>query len=191
MDHSSTLPLCSVLLLAGGRGQRMGGADKGLLNWRGKPLISWLSELVRPLTDDLLISCNRNAEQYAAYADHLVSDEQDDFPGPLAGIRAGMRQARHSHLLVLPCDAPQVDHALLAQLLSQRSERPVVAAQGPFLEPLFALLPCAELPSLERAWQAGERSPQRWLRQLHPLAIQFAEGDPRLANFNSPERLLS
>ncbi|MCU1716560.1 molybdenum cofactor guanylyltransferase MobA [Pseudomonas sp. 5P_3.1_Bac2] len=191
MDDSSPLPVCSVLLLAGGRGQRMGGADKGLLSWRGKPLISWLSELVRPLTDDLLISCNRNAEQYAIYADGLVSDDEQDFPGPFAGIRAGMRSARHSHLMVLPCDAPQVDRALLEQLLGQQGARPVVVAQGEFLEPLFALLPCAELGSLERVWQAGERSPQRWLRQLNPLVIQCAEGDPRLANFNTPERLLT
>ena len=63
-DDSSTLP-CSILLLAGGRGQRMGGQDKGLLEWHGQPLIAHLQHLVRPLTDDLIISCNRNLERYA------------------------------------------------------------------------------------------------------------------------------
>jgi molybdopterin-guanine dinucleotide biosynthesis protein A len=55
-----------VLLLSGGRGQRMGGRDKGLLDWRGRPLIAWLHDLTRPLSDDLIISCNRNTERYAS-----------------------------------------------------------------------------------------------------------------------------
>lgn len=82
----SALPPCSILLLAGGRGQRMGGRDKGLIEWQGLPLIAHLHRLVRPLTDDLIVSCNRNQERYAAYADRLVSDDSRDFPGPLAGI---------------------------------------------------------------------------------------------------------
>ncbi|WP_243269106.1 NTP transferase domain-containing protein, partial [Pseudomonas aeruginosa] len=86
----SALPPCSILLLAGGRGQRMGGRDKGLIEWQDLPLIAHLHRLVRPLTDDLIVSCNRNQERYAAYADRLVSDDSRDFPGPLAGIRAGL-----------------------------------------------------------------------------------------------------
>ncbi|MBX4377840.1 NTP transferase domain-containing protein, partial [Mycobacterium tuberculosis] len=77
----------------------MGGQDKGLVEWQGEPLIAHLQRKVRPLTDDLIISCNRNRERYAAYADQLVSDEEDDFPGPLAGILAGLEVARLPHLL--------------------------------------------------------------------------------------------
>ena len=80
----------------------MGGRDKGLIEWQGLPLIAHLHRLVRPLTDDLIVSCNRNQERYAAYADRLVSDDSRDFPGPLAGIRAGLAVARHPWLLVLP-----------------------------------------------------------------------------------------
>ena len=99
----------SVLILAGGRGQRMGGRDKGLISWRGKPLIQWLCDAARPVTDDLLISCNRNHDAYAEHADRLVCDDDDTFPGPLAGIRAGLAAARHARLLVLPCDTPLID----------------------------------------------------------------------------------
>ena len=116
MPVSNPLPPCSVLLLSGGRGQRMGGRDKGLLDWRGRPLIAWLHDLTRPLSDDLIISCNRNTEHYARYADQLVADHDQDFQGPLAGIRAGMAAARHEHMLVLPCDAPLVDRALIESL---------------------------------------------------------------------------
>ena len=194
MPAPTNLPRCSVLLLAGGRGQRMGGADKGLLDWQGRPLIAWLHELVRPLTDDLLISCNRNAERYAPFADRLVTDAPSDngngdFQGPLAGIRAGLRIAHQENLLVLPCDAPQLDRQLLEALLSLAGERAVVVRQGEFLEPLFSVIPRALHADLEQAWQAGERSPQRWLRSLDPLTVECPLGDPRLANFNTPDLL--
>ncbi|MDT4850923.1 Molybdenum cofactor guanylyltransferase [compost metagenome] len=183
------LPPCSILILSGGRGQRMGGRDKGLLEWHGRPLIAWLHERVRPLTDDLIISCNRNAERYAAWADQLVQDDSPDYPGPLAGIRAGLAVARHEQVLVLPCDAPRVDDALIASLLRAAGERPVMLRQGKFWEPLFCVLPRALLPVLDAGWQAGERSPQRILRQLDLVAVDCPEGDPRLANLNTPELL--
>lgn len=191
MPALSTLPTCSVLLLAGGRGQRMGGADKGLLDWQGRPLIAWLHELVRPLSDDLIISCNRNAERYAPYADSLIEDDDKDFPGPLAGIRAGLKVARHPWLLVLPCDAPRLDQELLLALLSQASEQPVVVRQGGYLEPLFSLIPTHLVAQLEDAWQAGERSPQRWLRSLAIATVDCPADDSRLANLNTPELLES
>ncbi|MBA4243058.1 MAG: molybdenum cofactor guanylyltransferase MobA [Pseudomonas sp.] len=180
---------CSVLLLCGGRGQRMGGRDKGLLEWRGRPLIAWLHEQVRPLSDDLILSCNRNHERYAHYADHLVTDEDQDFQGPLAGIRAGMAVARHEQMLVLPCDAPLVDRQLIEALLAHAGARPVVVRQGDYWQPLFCLLPTALKADLEQLWQAGERSPQRWFSRLAPVAVECPIDDPRLANLNTPEML--
>ncbi|MCQ4269892.1 molybdenum cofactor guanylyltransferase MobA [Pseudomonas kuykendallii] len=182
---------CSVLLLSGGRGQRMGGRDKGLIDWRGRPLIAWLHALVRPLTDDLIISCNRNAERYGRYADQLVSDDSPDFPGPLAGIRAGLKAARHDHLLVLPCDAPLLDRELLDALLAQVGEHPVMLHRGGYWEPLFAVLPTRLKEAVEQAWLAGERSPQRIFRERSPVAVECDIDDPRLANLNSPELLAS
>lgn len=190
MPAVPTLP-CSVLLLSGGRGQRLGGRDKGLVEWRGRPLIDWLHAVTRPITDDLIISCNRNTERYAAWADRLVQDDSPDYQGPLAGIRAGLAAARHPHLLVLPCDAPLVDDELLQRLLDAAGERPAMLHRGGFWEPLFCVLPRSVLPVLEAAWQAGERSPQRALRPLDPLAIPCADDDPRLANLNTPELLES
>lgn len=184
-------PPCSVLLLSGGRGQRMGGRDKGLLDWNGKPLIAWLVELVRPLGDDLIISCNRNGERYAAYADHLVSDASPDFEGPLAGIRAGLAVARHRHLLVLPCDAPLLDRLLLNALLERAGEKPVVVRQGEYWQPLFCLLPTPLKDELERAWLAGQRSPQRWFNSLAVTPLECPADDPRLANINTPELLMT
>lgn len=189
MPASNASPTCSVLLLSGGRGLRMGGRDKGLLEWQGRPLIAWLHDLTRPLSDDLIISCNRNTERYAPYADQLVTDEDQDFQGPLAGIRAGMASARHEQMLVLPCDAPLVDRALIESLLAHAGSRPVVIRQGNYWQPLFCLLPTGLRDDLEHAWQSGERSPQRWFDNLAPIAVDCTLEDARLANLNTPETL--
>ena len=189
MPASNARPTCSVLLLSGGRGLRMGGRDKGLLEWRGRPLIAWLHDLTRPLSDDLIISCNRNTEHYARYADQLVADQDQDFQGPLAGIRAGMAAARHEQMLVLPCDAPLVDRALIESLLAHAGSQPVVIRQGNYWQPLFCLLPTRLKEDLEHAWQSGERSPQRWFGKLSPIAVDCPPDDARLANLNTPETL--
>lgn len=192
MPLIAPLPPCSILLLAGGRGQRMGGRDKGLVEWQGQPLIAHLQRLTRGVSDDLIISCNRNKEIYAPYADQLVHDDSDDFPGPLAGIRAGLRAARHPFLLVLPCDVPQIDATLIQAMrhsASQQPEHPLMVRHGAHWEPLLCVIPTALLPAFERAWQAGERSPGRVMRHLQAQALQCPENDPRLANLNTPELL--
>ncbi|WP_448652283.1 molybdenum cofactor guanylyltransferase MobA [Pseudomonas fluorescens] len=187
----SPLP-CSILLLAGGRGQRMGGQDKGLLPWNGQPLIAHLQGLTRPLTDDLIISCNRNHDLYAPYADQLVSDDSPDFPGPLAGIRAGLAAARHAHLLILPCDVPNIDVGLLCDLREtarRNPELPVMVRHGEFWEPLICIIPTHLQTQVERAWDAGERSPRKILLQLGGVGLECPANDPRLANLNTPELL--
>lgn len=192
MSTSSPLPACSILLLAGGQGQRMGGRDKGLIEWRGEPLIQHLHRLARPLTDDLIISCNRNLERYAAYADRLVQDNNDDYNGPFAGIRAGLPLARHDYLLVLPCDVPQVDAALLQALLETayaHPGQPVMVRDGEHWQPLLCIIPTQHAEAIEAAWQVGERSPRRVMERLNGVALQCEANDPRLANLNTPELL--
>lgn len=189
--QQSMLADCSILLLAGGRGRRMGGQDKGLVEWHGRPLIAWSHRIARPLTDDLLVSCNRNQPRYAAFADRVVSDNEPDFPGPLAGIRAGLAVARHRWLMALPCDAPMIDEALLAQLYAtaQAVNAPVMARRGDQWEPLFCIIPVSLASPIEEAWRAGERSNRKILLTLQARALKLDERDPRLANLNSPELL--
>ncbi|AKJ99466.1 MULTISPECIES: molybdenum cofactor guanylyltransferase MobA [Pseudomonas] len=189
---NTPLPPCSILLLAGGRGQRMGGQDKGLLEWQGEPLIAHLHRQTRAISDDLIISCNRNPARYAVYADQLVHDDEGDFPGPLAGIRAGLKVARHAQLLVLPCDVPQIDAGLLDSMrraASQHPDKPLMVRHGEHWEPLLCVIPLTLADTFEKAWHDGERSPGRIMRTLHAVALQCPADDPRLANLNTPELL--
>ena len=192
MSVCTALPACSILLLAGGQGQRMGGRDKGLIDWRGAPLIQHLHRLTRPMTDDLIISCNRNIEQYAPYADQLVQDGNEDFHGPFAGIRAALPLARHAFLLVLPCDAPLIDSSLLDELRSTALKHPrqsVMVRSGEHWQPLLCVIPTCHAQAFEAAWQSGERSPRRVMEQLGAVAVACAGDDPRLANLNTPDLL--
>ncbi|MDF5997292.1 molybdenum cofactor guanylyltransferase [Pseudomonas aeruginosa] len=165
----------------------MGGRDKGLIEWQGLPLIAHLHRLVRPLTDDLIVSCNRNQERYAAYADRLVSDDSRDFPGPLAGIRAGLAVARHPWLLVLPLRRAAHRPRLAGNPAAGRRPppaRPWMLRCGGQWEPLFSLIPTHLAEEIEHAWRQGDRSPRHVLLPLGAEAIELAAGDPRLANLH-------
>lgn len=192
MTVADTLAPCSILLLAGGRGLRMGGRDKGLIEWQGEPLIEHLYRLTRPLTDDLIISCNRNREQYARFADQLVQDDESGYPGPYAGIRAGLAVARHGFLLVVPCDTPLLDLELLQGLrrtAAAHPSKPAMVRQGEQWEPLLCCIPTVHARVFEQHWQQGQRSPRRTMAELGAVALQCAAGDPRLANLNTPDLL--
>ena len=98
-----------ALILAGGRGARLGGKDKGWIMWSGLPLVEHaLSALARqsPPPSRILISANRNVDAYQQTGHNVVTDERPDFPGPLAGIEAGLMRCKKNPLLVVPCDAP-------------------------------------------------------------------------------------
>ncbi|MFP5429118.1 MAG: molybdenum cofactor guanylyltransferase MobA [Gammaproteobacteria bacterium] len=188
---SAALPPCSILILAGGRGQRMGGRDKGLVCWRGEPLVAHVQRVVRDLSDDVVISCNRNQEAYRVFADQLVGDAEEDYPGPLAGVIAGVEAARHEWVVVLACDAPLIDQGLITDLLRLAVEHDsaVMVRQAGYWQPMFSVLPRRLSPVLQQAWQVGERSLQKVLLLDSVQGLECAEGDRRLSNFNSPRWL--
>lgn len=181
------------LVLSGGQGSRLGGVDKGLVPWCGRPMAEWVVRQMRPLVGELIISCNRNVTRYAALCDRALSDDQAGYPGPLAGILAGLRSMRGTHLLVAPCDLPAVESELLEELQQLALARPgqiAVVRQGERLQPLLCVLPRTLLVDIDRAWLTGERSPCRLWQRLGICELACREDDPRLLNINCPEVLL-
>jgi len=104
------------VVLAGGRGQRMGEADKGLQPLRGRSLVEWVLERVDPQVDDLLIIANRNLERYLELGYPVLRDRIPDFAGPLAGLQAGLTQTRSELVLLVPCDTPLLPADLVSRL---------------------------------------------------------------------------
>lgn len=177
----------SALILAGGQGSRLGGRDKGLMPWEGQPVAAHLAALVRPLCTQLIISCNRNLPVYARWADLLVRDDEPNFPGPMAGLLAGLGACTGDRLLVVPCDLPRLDRSLLTELLDRAqsaTEQPWLVRTGEHWQPLVCVLPRTSLPGLQGFWDAGGRAPLRWLLGGPHGVLQLAEDDPRLTNAN-------
>lgn len=179
----------SGLVLSGGRGSRMGGIDKGLVLWHGVAMAEHVCRQIMPLVSEVLLSCNRNQDQYALFATQILSDSSSDYPGPLAGIVAGLRAMKTSHLIVLPCDLPAISRTLVADMKALSQQNPdklVVVRQGDRLQPLVCILPRTIKEAVEDAWSGGERSPNRLWQCLGAIELACSKDDPQLINVNSP-----
>jgi molybdenum cofactor guanylyltransferase len=182
------------LALCGGRGSRMGGADKGLLQFGGQTLVSRVIERLRPQVGPLLISANRNLEAYRAFDLPVLTDADEavhlePFPGPLAGLLAGLRGARTPWLAAVPCDAPLLPLDLVRRLAAAVGTAPAaMASVGGRAEPLFCLLRVALAADLAAALARGERSAVAWLRGAGAVPVAFADPD-EFANLNTPQEL--
>ncbi|VVE78914.1 molybdenum cofactor guanylyltransferase MobA [Pandoraea sputorum] len=195
------------LILAGGRGQRMGGRDKGLQPFAGRPLVEHVMARLRPQVGALLISANRNRDAYAAAlgadgADGVISDEIQNFSGPLAGMLAGLRAACTDYVLTVPCDSPYLPDDLgerlcvalnaLPQADVPDSARPLAAyastAQGP--HPVFALLHRSLADDLAATLAAGEHRVRAWLARHKAVQVHFGDERP-FYNVNTLDDLLT
>jgi molybdopterin-guanine dinucleotide biosynthesis protein A len=98
----------SAVILAGGQGSRMGGKDKGLIEFRNLPLIAYAVNVAKDRVNEIFISANRSLEDYSKYGKVIV-DDLEGYQGPLAGISKALKVCSSNYLLVLPCDSPMID----------------------------------------------------------------------------------
>ncbi|PLW83168.1 molybdenum cofactor guanylyltransferase [Kineobactrum sediminis] len=177
------------LILAGGAGSRVGGRDKGLLEWRGKPLVQWVAQSLRPQVNTLYISCNRNQCTYRSFADHVISDQPGPPVGPLAGLRALPAIPPGDYLLVVPCDTPLVPATLgtrLMETLGADNALAVCYAEDQINRHyLHALLKSECLHSLEDYLVSGHRSVRGWYATLQAAAVDFSDMTDAFSNLNT------
>ena len=177
------------LILAGGRGQRWGGRDKGLVEQAGRPLVAWVLEALLPQVGGLVISANRNLGTYAAYGWPVVSDHLDGFQGPLAGIVAALAMVETPWVLTAPCDVPALPDDLATRLvlaLCSQGGSAAVAQVGARIQPVHALIPVARAADLAAYLAGGGRSVRGWL-EGKPLALaDFSDSPGAFTNLNSP-----
>ena len=151
-----------ALILAGGKGSRMAGRDKGWVMWEGLPLVEHVLD--------------------------RLARQQAGFPGPLAGVEAGLMRCKRNWVLVVPCDTPLLPENLLAGLFAAATEQPgrlaayATTADGP--QPLCCLLHPSVSGSLSKLLDSGHGSVQSWLDQLGAIAVPFGDATA-FRNFNS------
>jgi molybdenum cofactor guanylyltransferase len=185
--------LLTGVLLAGGRAERMGGRDKGLLPLAGEPLIAHGVRRLRPQVAELLISANRHQEAYRVYGCRVIGDRPDQrFRGPLAGVLAALDAAETPYLLTAPCDSPLLppDYAarMWAALEGKRAMASVAYGEDRW-QPVFALLSVALRDDLVDWLAAGRGGVGRWLHRHRPARVEFADDAALFRNLNTPEDL--
>jgi|TARA_B110000902_G_scaffold264540_1_gene346324 molybdopterin-guanine dinucleotide biosynthesis protein A len=183
---------CSAIILAGGEGQRMGGADKGLMEWRNKPLIQHVIERLAPQVDEIIISCNRNIELYQAFGYSCIKDSNTDFLGPLAGIASCVTTAKHDLILLCPCDTPLIPENLLARLNEARQSSAVsaiVAADGCNEHYSHALLTKMFAETAAQQLLAERRSLRAWFDTTNWQSANFSDNAKAFMNINTLAQL--
>ncbi len=181
----------SLLILAGGAGQRMGGQDKGLLRYRDKPLIEYLLEKYAANAKEVLISANRHLTDYQHYGKTLT-DTLPGFAGPLAGLLAGLEGASSDQVLVVPCDCPSPPAELYTILQRSKSacgSQICCAYDGDREQYLFALIDRSCRLHLQAFLADGGRSVRAWYAEFGYARADFSEFPQSFKNLNTPRDL--
>lgn len=180
------------VILAGGRGSRLGGGDKGLVDVAGRPMISHVIDRFAPQVSTLSINANRNAARYLEFGYAVVADTLGNFAGPLAGIAAALQHCACTYLAIAPCDSPFLPSDLVVRLATALENAPTgisVAMSGTRLQPVFALISTTLLVSLTDYLAGGSRKISPWYRQQNMVEVDFGVDESPFANINSPDDL--
>lgn len=192
-DAISPSTVITGVIMAGGQGSRMGGQDKGLLDFHGRSLVAHVHEGLAPQVRTVVISANRNVGQYQTYGS-VVQDATRGFHGPLAGFAAALQIATTPYILTVPCDAPNVPPQLAQRLLDamESSDAELAVAHDGFrLQPLYALIPQCLLEDLQAFLAQGGRGVQAWYARHRIAKVDFSDYASSFRNMNTPaDRLM-
>lgn len=180
------------VVLAGGQGSRMGGVDKGLQPFRGKPMAAHVLERLAPQVAEILINANRNPEAYAQLGHRVVADEIEGFAGPLAGFERGLAHARTDLVVTVPCDSPFLPADLVSRLraaLEAEGADLAVAKTGAQAHPVFSLMRRGVHGSLRDFLASGQRKIDRWYSALKVVEVPFDDEPDAFLNINTREEL--
>jgi molybdopterin-guanine dinucleotide biosynthesis protein A len=184
------------VILAGGRGSRMGGADKGLQNFNGVPLALHTQLRLSPQVGELLINANRNLAAYESFGVPVWPDAASlgDFAGPLAGFLTGLERCETAFMMTVPCDTPLFPHDLVARLAAALEAEDAEIAMPAALEedgqlraqPVFCLIRSELLESVVRFTHGGGRKIDAWTAMHKTVLVPFdlPDDDPK-AFFNA------
>jgi molybdenum cofactor guanylyltransferase len=183
------------LILAGGRGSRMGGVDKGLQNHHGVPLAMHALMRLSPQVGEIMINANRNLGAYESMGVPVWPDTLSDYAGPLAGFLTGLERCETPYLVTVPCDSPLFPGDLVARLAQALEAADAEIAMAATLEdgalqvqPVFCLMRCEVLESLVRFTQTGQRKIDKWTASLRCIEVPFDEPQA-FTNANTPDEL--
>ena len=189
---SSTTRAITGCILAGGRGRRLQGADKGFVTLAGRPLLVHVLSRFRPQVDEVVISANRHMEDYRRHCARVLADATDDHAGPLAGFAAAMATATTPHLAITPCDTPFIPSDMVDRLwraLVEKDAEISVVRTGMRLQPVFALLVTDLKDSLLQYLASGGHKVDAWYAGHRVAEVDFGADNEDFMNINTPDDL--
>ncbi|MGS0755923.1 molybdenum cofactor guanylyltransferase MobA [Roseateles sp. GG27B] len=187
------------LILAGGRGSRMGGVDKGLQSHQGLPMALHALMRLSPQVGAVLVNANRNLGAYESFGAPVWPDTLADYAGPLAGFLTGLEHCETPYLVTVPCDSPlfpldfvqrlaqalEAEDADIAMVGTRDATDPTAALQA---QPVFCLMKTELIESLVRFTQSGQRKIDKWTAQHRCVLVPFDDA-PAFANANTMAEL--
>jgi len=176
------------VILAGGLARRMNNQDKGLINYKGRPMVSYAIAALTAVADLTIINANRNRDQYEAFGLPVVADRTGSFDGPLAGVLSAMFYTDADVLVVMPCDSPLIKAEHLRKLLVTRIDNGAdvaVAFDGERLHPVFLAIKTSLKTRLEDYLASGQRKMDRWLEQQKMVKADFSVEPEIFININT------
>ncbi|MDP8567467.1 molybdenum cofactor guanylyltransferase MobA [Methylophilus aquaticus] len=177
----------TALILAGGRGTRMGGADKGLVTYQGVRMIERVLARIIPQVDQVIINANRNLDTYQTLGYPVFTDASPHFDGPLAGMQAGLHHTETDWIVSVPCDSPLLPLdlvQLLGAAIVKEKSLMAIARSTSGNHPVFCLMHRSLLASLTSFLDCGQRKVSTWQMQHQPAYV-FFEADQAFTNINS------
>ena len=183
------------LILAGGRGSRMGGVDKGLQTWRGMALATHALMRLAPQVGEVMVNANRNLGAYESMGIPVWPDTLPDYAGPLAGFLTGLERCETPYLVSVPCDSPLFPLDLVARLAAALEAEGAEIAMAATLEngmlqvqPVFCLMKAQVMESLVRFTHEGQRKIDRWTALHRCVEVTFDDAQA-FANANTLDEL--
>ena len=168
----------------------MGGVDKGLQPLRGKPMVEWVLARLAPQVGEIIINANQNRAAYERFGHRVVADDIAGFAGPLAGLHAGMKAAKHALVVTVPCDSPFLPMDLVSRLESCLNGHDLaVAKTGEQPHPVFSLVRTALAHNLESFLLQGGRKIDAWYGSLRFVEVLFDDEADAFRNINTREEL--
>ncbi len=180
------------IILAAGRGSRMGGVDKGLVSLQNQPLIGLVISRLKSQVDEIIINANREITQYQAFGLTVLQDETPDYIGPLAGVQLGLRHSQYDYMLTVPCDSPllptDLAQRLMQALIENKADIAVASSDG-HTHPVFCICRKNVLPSLEAYLIQGGRKVSVWQKSLVYVEVDFSDCADAFVNLNTVQEL--
>lgn len=183
----------TATILAGGKGSRMQGQDKGLVMFQNRPLYQHVIERIAPQVDTIMINCNRNIEQYKLSGLPLFSDDLPGYLGPLAGIYSALLHSQTDWNLIVSCDTPFLPDDLVNRLIHAISKDPQKMAayvyDGERYHPTILLIHKNACPKLKQFIDNKERKTVLFLQSIESIKVYFSDKKQCFININTIEQL--